>query len=224
VTGDARVKGTALVIGVGPGLGLSLARAFAEDGHAVAMIARDKDRVDLEADRLIAAGQRAAGFSADAAIPAELEAAISAAVDELGAPEVLLYNAAVVARDSPSELSAAEFARRLAVNIVGAKVSADTVIPLLREGRGSLLFTGGDVGTKPSAKFTSLSVGKAGLRAFVYALHEEMRPSGIHATIVSIYGAIGSDDDRFAPDVIARRFLDVHREPEDRWAPELDYP
>jgi hypothetical protein len=51
-----------------------------------------------------------------------------------------------------------------------------------------------------------------------------MRPSGIHVTIVSIFGAIGSDQNRFAPDVIARTFLEVHHQPEDQWAPELVYP
>jgi NAD(P)-dependent dehydrogenase (short-subunit alcohol dehydrogenase family) len=218
------VKGTALVIGVGPGLGLSLARNFAEDGYSVAMIARTKDRVDVEAERLVAAGHRAAGFGADAGNPADLEAAISEAVAELGAPEVLVYNAAVVAPDSPSELSAAEFSQRLAVNVVGAKVAAGIVIPLLRDDHGSLLFTGGDVGTKPSAKYTSLSVGKAALRAFVRALHDQMRPSGIHVTIVTIFGAIGSDEDQFAPNVIARTFLDVHHQPEDQWVPEVVYP
>ncbi|HEY6471538.1 MAG TPA: SDR family NAD(P)-dependent oxidoreductase [Acidimicrobiales bacterium] len=217
-------KGTAIVIGVGPGLGLSLARTFAEDGYAVAMIARSKDRLEADAQLLTAAGHRAAGFAADAGDPAELGAAISEAVDELGASDVLLYNAGVVAPDTPSELSGEEFARRLAVNVVGAKVAADSVLPLLREGRGSLLFTGGDVGTKPSAAYTSLSVGKAGLRAFAYALHEQLRPSDIHATILTIFGAIGSDEDRFAPDTIARAFLGLHHQPKDQWGPELVYP
>ena len=223
MTGSTGTKGTALVIGVGPGLGLSLARVFAEDGHPVAMIARTKDRVDVEAQRLNAAGLQAAGFSADAAHPADLAAAISEAVDQFGSPEVLLYNAAVVAPDAPSELSAAEFSRRLAVNVIGAKVAADIVIPLLRDGHGTLLFTGGDVGTNPSAKYTSLSVGKAGLRAFVYALCEEKRPSSIQVTIVSIFGAIGGDEDRLAPDTIAGAFLELHHQPEELWEPEFIY-
>ena len=125
---------------------------------------------------------------------------------------------------TPSELSADVFAGRLAVNVVGAKVASDSVTPLLRGGRGSLLFTGGDVGTKPSAAYTSLSVGKAGLRAFAYALHEQMGSSDIHATILTIFGAIGSDEDRFAPDTIARAFLGLHHQPKDQWGPELVYP
>ena len=48
----------------------------------------------------------------------------------------------------------------MAVNVVGARVSADGVRPLLRERTRQLLFTGGDVGTKPSTAYTSLSVGK----------------------------------------------------------------
>jgi NAD(P)-dependent dehydrogenase (short-subunit alcohol dehydrogenase family) len=217
-------KGTAIVIGVGPGLGLALARAFAGDGHPVAMIARKKERLDADAAQLTAAGHRAAGFAADAGNPDELGAAITAAVDELGPPDVLLYNAGVVVPDTPSELTGEEFAGRLAVNVVGAKVATDRVLPVLRDGRGSLLFTGGDVGTKPSAAYTSLSVGKAALRAFAYALHEQMGSSDVHAAILTIFGAIGSDEDRFAPDTIARAFLGLHQQPKEQWGPELVYP
>jgi NAD(P)-dependent dehydrogenase (short-subunit alcohol dehydrogenase family) len=224
VSSPTASKGTAIVIGVGPGLGLSLARTFAEDGHPVAMIARRKDRLDADAAALTAAGHRVAGFAADAGNPAGLDAAISEAVAELGAPDVLLYNAGVVVPDTPSQLSADEFSQRLAVNVVGAKVAADRVTPLLRGGRGSLLFTGGDVGTKPSAAYTSLSVGKAALRAFAYALHEQLGSGNVHATILTIFGAIGSDEDRFAPDTIARAFLGLHHQPKEQWGPELVYP
>jgi NAD(P)-dependent dehydrogenase (short-subunit alcohol dehydrogenase family) len=188
------------------------------------MIARRKDRLDADAAALTASGHRVAGFAADAGNPAGLDAAISEAVAELGAPDVLLYNAGVVVPDTPSQLSADEFSQRLAVNVVGAKVAADRVTPLLRGGRGSLLFTGGDVGTKPSAAYTSLSVGKAALRAFAYALHEQLGSGNVHATILTIFGAIGSDEDRFAPDTIARAFLGLHHQPKEQWGPELVYP
>lgn len=216
-------KGSAIVIGVGPGLGLSLARTFAEDGHPVAMVSRNQERLDAQAAELVAAGHRAAGYAADAGNPAELAATIARAVEELGAPDVLLYNAGIVATDTPTELSGVEFAGRLAVNVVGAKVAVDSVMPLLRDGRGSLFFTGGDVGTKPSARYTSLSVGKAGLRAFAYALHEEMGLSDVHATILTVFGEIGSDD-RLAPDAIAQAFLGLHHQPKAQWGPELVYP
>lgn len=219
----ATSKGSAIAIGAGPGLGLSLARTFAEDGHPVALIARNQDRLDAEAQGLVAAGHRAGGFAADAGNPAELGAAISKALDALGAPDVLLYNAGVVVPDTPTELSGNEFAGRLAVNVVGAKVAVDHVIPVLRNGCGSLLFTGGDVGTKPSARYTSLSVGKAALRAFAYALHEQLGSGDIHATILTVFGEIGSDD-RLAPEAIARAFLGLHHQPKAQWGPELVYP
>ena len=38
--------GTAVIVGVGPGLGLELARTFANAGHPVAMLARDKAKLD----------------------------------------------------------------------------------------------------------------------------------------------------------------------------------
>jgi short-subunit dehydrogenase len=111
----------------------------------------------------------------------------------------------------------------LTVNITGAKVAADTVLPLLRDGRGSLLFTGGGLALAPSADYTALSVGKAGLRAFAQALHEDQRGSGVHVSSVTIAGYIGSGEPRFDPETIAQAYLDLHHQSEDGWDAELVY-
>jgi short-subunit dehydrogenase len=111
----------------------------------------------------------------------------------------------------------------LTVNITGAKIAADTVLPLLRECRGSLLFTGGGLALAPSADYTALSVGKAGLRTFAQALYEDQRGSGVHVSSVTIAGYIGSGEPRFEPDTIARAYLHLHHQTEDQWQAELVY-
>jgi NAD(P)-dependent dehydrogenase (short-subunit alcohol dehydrogenase family) len=59
--------GTAVIVGVGPGLGLELARIFGDGGHPVAMLARDKAKLDTFAKELAAAVQDARGYVTDAA-------------------------------------------------------------------------------------------------------------------------------------------------------------
>ncbi|WP_405717437.1 SDR family NAD(P)-dependent oxidoreductase [Streptomyces sp. NBC_01537] len=216
-------KGTALIVGVGPGLGLALAEAFARDGHPVAVFGRAAGRLEKQVSELTGQGFVAAAYRADAGDPEDLRAALRRAVDDLGAPEVLVYNAAVMQADTPTGLDAAAWAQALAVNVTGAVVAARTVLPLLRDGRGSLLFTGGGFALQPSPEYTTMSVGKAALRAYVQALHEDQRGSGVHASTVTVAGNIGGEDPRFAPDVLAAAYLDLHHQPQDQWQAELVY-
>ncbi|MEV0634827.1 SDR family NAD(P)-dependent oxidoreductase [Streptomyces sp. NPDC050619] len=216
-------KGTALIVGVGPGLGLALAEAFARDGHPVALFGRDAERLGKHAAELTGQGFGAGAYQADAGNPQDLRTALGRAVDDLGAPEVLVYNAAVLQTDSPTGPDADAWAQTLAVNVTGAVVAAQTVLPLLREGRGSLLFTGGGLALQPSLEYTTLSVGKAALRAYVQVLHDDQRDSGVHVSTVTVAGAIGGEDPRFAPDVLAAAYLDLHHQPKDQWQAELVY-
>ncbi|MFG2725682.1 SDR family oxidoreductase [Streptomyces canus] len=216
-------KGTALIVGVGPGLGLALAEAFARDGHPVALFGRNRERLEKHAAELTGQGFTARAYQADAGDAEALRAALGRSVDDLGAPVALVYNASVLQADTPTGLAADAWAQTLAVNVTGAVVATRTVLPLLRDGRGSLLFTGGGFALQPSPEYTTVSVGKAALRAYVQALHEDLRGSGVHASTVTVSGYIGGEDPRFAPDVLAAAYLDLHHQPQDQWQAELVY-
>ncbi|MET8824663.1 SDR family NAD(P)-dependent oxidoreductase [Streptomyces sp. NPDC004610] len=216
-------KGTALIVGVGPGLGLALARVFAGDGHPVALFGRNAGRLRGYADALVAEGHTAGVHPVDAADHEGLRDALVRATDELGAPELLVYNAAVLAPDTPTSLGPEDFARTLAVNVTGAVVAARTVLPLLPEGRGSLLFTGGAYALHPSPERTSLSVGKAALRAYVQALHRQQEGTDVQVTTVTIAGYIDGGDPRFSSGTLAAAYLDLHHRPRDTWEAELLY-
>ncbi|WP_432164072.1 SDR family oxidoreductase [Streptomyces tendae] len=212
-------KGTAIIVGVGPGLGTALARTFAEAGHPVAILARSQERLDRYASELSGSGP-VRGFGADAADPGSLRAGIAAAIKELGAPDVLVYNAALLRPDTPTDGDDSGWVNSLAVNMIGAKVAAETVLPALR-GHGSLLFTGGGFAHSPSPEYASLSVGKAALRAYVHALAGELSGTGVHATVVTVHGAIGGGEERFEPSVLAQAYLDLHHQDPTDWRPEL---
>lgn len=216
-------QGSVLIVGVGPGLGLAVARVFAEAGHPVALIGRNNAKLTQLAATLHEQDHTARIYPADAAIPLELEAALDAAVSDLGAPDALVYNAAFARPDTPTAITAEQWTQSLAVNVVGAAVAARHVIPQLRGGRGTVLFTGGGLALAPSPDYTSLSVGKAALRAYAQALHAEQVESGVHVTAVTIRGFLRQGDERFDPDVIAPTYLALHRRPRDRWQAEYVY-
>ncbi|MEO7033553.1 MAG: SDR family NAD(P)-dependent oxidoreductase [Polyangiaceae bacterium] len=91
---------TAAVLGVGPGLDAALARRFARGGFDVALMARSEASlapVELEVTSL---GRRAHSILVDAGDDASVAAAFERAKAELGAPEVLVYNAGAFQRGS----------------------------------------------------------------------------------------------------------------------------
>ena len=85
-----------------------------------------------------------------------------------------------------------------------------------------MLFTGGGYALHPSKKFASLSVGKAGLRAYVQVLHDQLAGTGVHATSITITAGIGSSP-RFEPAEIAKAYLKLDQQPEGEWQHELVY-
>ena len=107
----------ALIVGAGPGLGASLARAFAgECGMRVAVAARRRE--PLEA---IAAETGAAPLVADASNAAAVGALFDAAVLALGgAPDVVVYNASQRVRGPFVEVDAEAVARAIDVTAMGA--------------------------------------------------------------------------------------------------------
>jgi NAD(P)-dependent dehydrogenase (short-subunit alcohol dehydrogenase family) len=212
--------GTAIIVGVGPGLGLALARTFAAAGHPVALLGRTENKLD-EYVAAITSDQPVRRFVADASSPESLRAGLNAAISELGGPEVLIYNAAQLRQDTPLDGDDEGWVQALAVDVLGAKIAAETVIPALRDSRGSLLFTGGGLAFAPSPEFASLSVGKAAIRAYTQALHAHLKGRPIHAATVTIAGNVDGGEERFAADVLANDYLYLHQQAESDWEAEL---
>lgn len=215
-------RGTCVVVGAGPGLGAALARRFGGEGYRVALVSRGSERLDALAVALGEDGIEAIAVPADAADADDLRRAVEAA-GRLPI-EVLVYNAAVYPSGRPGDLEPAALAGAFAVNVTGALVAAQAVLPgMAARGRGTILLTGGGAALKPGADWTALSVTKAALRAFAFTLHEEALPHGVHAATVTVMGSIGSTPD-LAPAAIAAAFADLHHAPLERWTAEVRHP
>ena len=114
------------------------------------------------------------------------------------------------------------FSRDLNLCITGALACAQAVYPHMRAGgRGTLLFTGGRLALHPEygAGVSSLTAGKAGLRAFVFALAKELAPEGLHVATVTIAGTV-KPGTAFDPDRIAEQYWALHAEPANGWSVE----
>src|SRR5262245_7275002 len=123
----------AVIIGAGPGIGTAVARRFAAEGYDIGLVARS--RATLDAARAAVGNARTA--LADAADEAELKAAL----DALGTPSVLVYNAGLIRPDRPGELTHTEHQHAYAVNVLGALTAVAHVAPRMES--GTVLITGG---------------------------------------------------------------------------------
>jgi NADP-dependent 3-hydroxy acid dehydrogenase YdfG len=210
----------ATVIGAGPGLGAAIAHRFAQEGLPITLIARGRDAAEEIASRVRECGVPALPLQADVTDEDALRSAIDRSVEEFGVPDVVVYNAALIRSDSPGELTAKQYADAYVVNVVGALTAAVHVVPAMASrGRGSFIITSGM--PEPVARYTSLSLGKAAVRALAEILHQQYGPRGVHVATVTVYGPVAAGSN-FDPQDIADRYWLVHTQPRDEW--DLDHP
>jgi len=212
----------AIVAGAGPGVGLAVARRFAREGFDVGLLARNASRLEAFRSEIESLGVRSHAVPLDLCQPATVAPAIAEIHDALGAPSVLVYNAARWHEVKAIELSPEIFASDLALSVGGALACAQAVYPELKaRGGGTVLFTGGGLALHPEygAGVASLSAGKAALRNLAFALAKELEPDGIHVGTVTIAGTV-AEGTPFDPAHIAERFWALHAEPRDAWTVE----
>ena len=211
----------AIVIGAGPGIGTSVAQRLAREGLPVAVLARSRATVDAALASLAGIGRDTVGVTADVTDEHALRAALDEVVDRLGVPEVLVYNAALIQSDVLGELTAAQHLDAWAVNVVGAITAVAHLGPAMSQaGRGTILLTGGM--PEPVPEVTSLSLGKAGVRALAQLLARAYEPSGVHVATVTVGGAVAPGS-VFDPDEIAEHYWRLHTQPLGSWEREVLY-
>jgi NAD(P)-dependent dehydrogenase (short-subunit alcohol dehydrogenase family) len=209
--------GTAIVIGAGSGIGLSVAQRIAREGVPVGVIARAQPTVASALTSL--SGHEVHGVAADAIDEAALRAALDEISGRLGPPELLVYNAALIRADTIGELTAAQHLAAWAVNVVGAITAAAHVAPGMAErGRGTIVITGGM--PEPAPAYASLSLGKAGVRTLVTLLDQTYGAAGVHAASVTVTGEVAPGTAR-DPDDIAEHYWRLHTQPPGAWEHEV---
>jgi NAD(P)-dependent dehydrogenase (short-subunit alcohol dehydrogenase family) len=224
----------AIVVGVGPGLGRALAVRFARGGFHVALVARHDESVRDAQTEVEGMGGSARAFLADVADQESVRSTFRRIQDEVGAPEVLLYNAGAFQLGGILELSAASFEQAWRVNCLGGFHSAQAVLPgMLERGRGTVIFSGATASLRGSANFAAIAVGKFGLRALAQSMAREVGPKGIHVAHVVIDGQIdtprvrarltGRDPSTFLnPTAIAETYWSLHSQDASAWSQEID--
>jgi short-subunit dehydrogenase len=211
------------VVGAGPGLGAAIARRFGREGYHLALLARRLESLEEQTQAFKSSGIEAEAFQADASEPSSLENAFQRVQQQLGNPEVLVYNAAALKPGRLKDLTSEDLVQDFKVNLVGAMVAVQQVVAGMREQkRGTILLTGGGLALEPSPQYVSLSIGKAAIRNFCFSLAKELERDGIHVATVTIAGFIRPGT-KFAPDAIADTYWQLHSQEKAAWQREIVY-
>jgi hypothetical protein len=173
------VTKVALVTGASAGLGVEFARQLSARGHRLVLAARRKDRLDALAKEL--GNARAVGIDLAAEGAAEeLIGQIEAAGEQV---ELLINNAGYGLIGRFAELDAARQREMIDLNVGTLTDLCRAVAPgmIARKG-GGIINVASTAAFQPGPKMAVYFATKAYVLSFTEALHEELKPHGVHVT------------------------------------------
>jgi short-subunit dehydrogenase len=176
---------TVVITGASAGVGAACARLFAGHKAKLVLVARGEEALNTIADELrpqcevLTVVMNVASNEDCLTLLEKAEAAF-------GAVHVIINNAGMHARGDLSTISPMDVAAMVDINMRAPLLLSCAAIPYLqRAGEGAIVNVGSLAGRAPLQGAATYSATKAGLRAFSYALADELRDSGISVGSVS---------------------------------------
>jgi NAD(P)-dependent dehydrogenase (short-subunit alcohol dehydrogenase family) len=185
---------TVAITGASRGIGAATARAFAQAGANVVMLARDRDAIASIAGEI---GATALAVPCDVTRYWEVETALNAAVTTFGGLDVLIGNAGVI--DPIAGIAEADpeaWGQAIDVNLKGVFHGARAAVPLmLARGGGTIITVSSGAAVNALEGWSAYCASKAGAKMFTACLHTELHGRGIRALGLSP-GTVATDMQR----------------------------
>jgi 3-oxoacyl-[acyl-carrier protein] reductase len=177
----------ALVTGASSGLGRYLAKVLAENGAAVALVARRLDRLDALQQTIEAAGGRALAIEADVLDGAAMTKAFDRAEKAFGTVTILVNNAGIAHADRAVEMPHEEWRRVLAVDLDAVFFSAQEAARrmLAADKTGAIINISSVLGFGVAKGVAAYATAKAGVIQLTKALGYELASKGIRVNAIA---------------------------------------
>ena len=174
-----------LITGGSRGLGLALARVFAEEGAHLALLARGEAELERAATELRREGTRVLTIPCDVREREAVERAVAEVAGHFGALDVLVNNAGVIQVGPLAHMQEEDFKNALAVHLWGALHTTFAALPHLKKVRGrvvNIASVGGKVAVPHLLPYVTSKFALVGLSD---GLRAELAKEGVHVTTVA---------------------------------------
>ena len=218
-------KKIALITGVGPGTGSSIARRFSDGGYKVAMIARDKERLKSLEDEL----EDSKGYSCELRNQEYLNSTVDNIIKDFGYPDVFIHNAVRGTRGNFLEFTSEELQSNFDINVLALHRIAQKVAPeMIKKSNGAIIVTGNTSAHRGKANFGGTASTKAAQKILTESFARYLNPKGIHVAYITIDAAIDlewtrkawpdkPDDFFIQPDDIASEVWHISHQSKSAW-------
>ena len=177
----------ALITGVGPGTGSSIARRFSKGGYKIAMIARDKERLKKLENEL----EGSKGYSCELRNPEYLNNTIDEIIEDFGSPDVFVHNAVRGTRGNFLEFTPDELQSNFDINVMALHRIAQIVAPeMIKNKSGAIIVTGNTSAHRGKANFGGTASTKAAQKILTESFARYLNPKGVHVAYITIDAAI----------------------------------
>lgn len=171
---------TIAITGAGDGLGRALARRFARDGDTIILLGRTASKIEAVAAEI---GANHVAIPCDVSDPDSVRAAFKAMAERFPKIDVLINNAAVYEPFTLAEVSDAQIASQININLAGPIYCAREALPLLRGGGHIINVTSESVPLKMPMLWLYAGT-KSGLELISDMWGRELEAEGIRVTNV----------------------------------------
>lgn len=175
----------ALVTGASSGIGHATARALAEAGAQVSIVARRKNRLDDLARELTKSGARILAIPADLASEDENRRVVSETQAYFGRLDILVNNAGVMLLSPIDMADPADWRRMLELNVLGLMVASQAALVGMRiRGSGHIVNISSTAGRIANPNVSGYSASKFGVVAFSESLRREVYKDNIRVSVI----------------------------------------
>ncbi len=183
----ARLNGRiALITGASQGIGRACALVLAQCGAAVALAARNQDKLAAVAAEITNAGGQAAVFKMDVASEDEIKSAIKEAIEKFGKIDILVNNAGINRDQLIMRMKRADWEAVIATNLTGAYLTIQHAIaPMLKQRWGRIINITSIFGQMGQAGQANYAASKAGLIGLTMAVARELASRNITVNAIA---------------------------------------
>jgi NAD(P)-dependent dehydrogenase (short-subunit alcohol dehydrogenase family) len=191
---EINLKGrTAVITGGSRGLGEAMAKALAGASAQVALVARDRARLEQVRDDIVANGAVAEVFVADVTREDDVARVAEEIKARFGSPQILINNAGINIRKNLVDFTLDEFRSVLDASLISAFLMSRVLVPGMKgTGYGRIINMTSIMSHVSIAGRTAYSSAKAALLGLTKALALELATEGITVNGISP-GPIGTD-------------------------------